>query len=237
MGDWQEWRESPWGRLRYSLAEANLARHLPAGPLKILDLAGGDGGDAVRLAARGHDVTVVDRSTDMITKARASGLTCVTADVHDLPAGLGGFDVVLCHNLLQYVPDPAHTLNIAKELLVRDGLLSVIVLNQHAAPLTTAIRKLDLTAALAALDTNKARTELFDTDITLFTAEKIIGLLDDCELVGHYGIRSVSDYIVDDDRKRDPEFFAELERLELAVTDRVPYKHIARMCQLIGRKR
>lgn len=64
MATWQEWQEAPWGRLRYAVAEANLTRHLdgPEGgrPLRVLDLAGGDGGDALRLAARGHHVTVVD---------------------------------------------------------------------------------------------------------------------------------------------------------------------------------
>ncbi|AJF64296.1 hypothetical protein [Streptomyces vietnamensis] len=57
MATWQEWQEAPWGRLRYTLAEANLLRHLDEGPgggegpgdgpLRILDLAGGDGGDAL----------------------------------------------------------------------------------------------------------------------------------------------------------------------------------------------
>ncbi|GGZ20956.1 hypothetical protein GCM10010387_12450 [Streptomyces inusitatus] len=53
---WREWQDAPWGRLRYAVAEANLVRDLDAPgegrPLRVLDLAGGDGGDAVRLAAR-----------------------------------------------------------------------------------------------------------------------------------------------------------------------------------------
>ncbi|MFI8521662.1 hypothetical protein ACIGEZ_28180 [Streptomyces sp. NPDC085481] len=60
---WQDWQEAPWGRLRYAVAEANLARHLDglgARPLRVLDLGGGDGGDALRLAVRGHHVTIVD---------------------------------------------------------------------------------------------------------------------------------------------------------------------------------
>ncbi|MEE1761369.1 hypothetical protein [Streptomyces sp. SP17KL33] len=28
MATWQEWQDAPWGRLRYSIAEANLLRHL-----------------------------------------------------------------------------------------------------------------------------------------------------------------------------------------------------------------
>ncbi|MFH8294642.1 class I SAM-dependent methyltransferase [Streptomyces sp. NPDC018059] len=83
--------------------------------MRALDLAGGDGGDAVRLAARGHRATVVDHAPAMLAaateRAVAAGLTelitCVHADVTALPPDLadGEFDVVLCHNLLQYVDD------------------------------------------------------------------------------------------------------------------------------------
>ncbi|MFI2645839.1 hypothetical protein [Streptomyces sp. NPDC018610] len=65
MTNWKKWQDAPWGRLRYTVAEANLLRHLDGlgeGSLRVLDLAGGDGGDAVRLAARGHHVTVVDHA-------------------------------------------------------------------------------------------------------------------------------------------------------------------------------
>jgi S-adenosylmethionine-dependent methyltransferase len=90
---------APWGRLRYAIAEANLARHLDGlgeGPLRILDLGGGDGGDAIRLAARGHHVTIADYAPAMLAaaaeRASAHGLTdsvtCVQADVSDLPRDL-----------------------------------------------------------------------------------------------------------------------------------------------------
>src|SRR2546430_5783936 len=93
----REWQETPWGRLRYALAEAHVLRHLPArgdgGPPRVLDLGGGDGGDAVRLAARGHRVTLVDQSPGMLAagrdRAREAGVgglvECVEADVLHLP--------------------------------------------------------------------------------------------------------------------------------------------------------
>jgi S-adenosylmethionine-dependent methyltransferase len=246
--EWQQWQDSPWGRLRFTLAEANLARHLDGGPVRVLDLAGGDGGDAVRLAARGHHVTIVDRASAMLTaateRAAAAGvaerIACVQADVAQLPSEIvqGGFDVVLCHNLLQYVDDVAATLGAASATLRPGGLLSVMAINRHSAPLVTAVRGMNLSGALTALDTDQARTDTFDTTITLHTAEEVRAVLDDLGYpdLAHYGIRSVCDYIADDERKHDPAFFAELERLELAVADRPPYVHIARLFQLVGRK-
>lgn len=251
MSAWKEWQEAPWGRLRYAIAEANLVRHLHAladGPLRVLDLAGGDGGDAIRLAARGHHVTIVDYASSMLAgaaeRADAGGLaeliTCVQADVSALPADLaaGEFDVVLCHNLLQYVDDVRQMLATALAPLRPGGLFSVMAINRHSAPLTVAVREMDLVAAMAALDTDQARTQMFDSALTLHTAEEITSVLENmgCRDVWHYGIRSVCDYITDDARKHDPTFYDDLERLELAVTARHPYMHTARLFQLTARK-
>ncbi|MDT0467377.1 class I SAM-dependent methyltransferase [Streptomyces gibsoniae] len=248
---WKEWQDAPWGRLRYAFGEANLRRHfgdLADGPLRVFDLAGGDGGDAVRLAARGHHVTIVDYAPAMLAaateRADAGGLaeliTCVQADVHALPADLaaGEFDVVLCRNLLQYVEDVRQTLDLALGPLRPGGLYSVMAINKHAAPLTVAVRQMDLAAAVAALDSDQAQTQIFDSALALHTAEEITLVLEElgCREVRHYGIRNVCDYIADDARKHDPAFYDDLERVELAMTARHPYMHTARAFQLIARK-
>lgn len=247
---WREWQGAPWGRLRYSVAEANLLRHLDdvgRAPLRVLDLAGGDGGDAIRLAARGHQVTVADYSPTMLAAAldRASeaGLSqriaCVEADVTDLPIGLasGTFDVVLCHNVLPYVDDARVVLAAAVASARPGGLISVMTINRYSEPLRLAVRQADPTAAFAALDTDQGRTATFDSALTLHVAEDIIDHLRDlgCRDICHYGIRAFCDLITDDARKYDPAFFAELERLELATTARAPFKHTARLFQLTAR--
>jgi S-adenosylmethionine-dependent methyltransferase len=251
MTTWREWQDAPWGRLRYALAEANLLRHLDilgGEPLRVLDLAGGDGGDAIRLATRGHHVTIADYAPAMLAaaaeRAAQNGLTelitCIEADVTDLPRDLaeGRFDVVLCHNLLQYVDDVPRTLAAALAPLKPGGLFSVMAVNRHSAPLNIAVRETDPVSALAALDTDQARTRTFDSALTLHTAEEVIptqqGL--GCRDIAHYGIRSFCDYITDDARKFEPDFYAALERLELAVTARSPYMHTARLFQLTAWK-
>ncbi|WP_093849452.1 methyltransferase domain-containing protein [Streptomyces pini] len=254
MAAWRQWQQAPWGRLRFTLAEANLLRHLDGlghGPLRILDLAGGDGGDAVRLAARGHRVTVVDLAPGMLAaaeeRAAAAGVadrvTCVRARVEELPREIasGGWDAVLCHNLLQYAEDPdaaQEVLAAAVAPLREGGVLSVMAVNRHSAPMVAAVRELDPAAALAALGRDRADGRTFGTTMTLYTAGEIASRLEGlgCPGAAHYGIRSVSDYITDDERKHDPAFYADLERLELALTDRPAYRHTARLFQLIARR-
>ncbi|MGW7520137.1 class I SAM-dependent methyltransferase [Streptomyces sp. NPDC054796] len=247
---WRAWQESPWGRLRYTLAEANLLRHLhPAAdaPVRVLDLAGADGGDALRLARLGHHVTLVDYAPGMLAAARerarqagsAALLETVEADVFRLPGSVTGraYDVVLCHNLLQYQEDPAPALRVAVPLVRPGGVLSVMALNRHATPLAHAVRDLDPAAALASLGRRHARGDTFDTPLTLHTAEEIVPLMTalGCADIEHCGIRTVNDHITDDARKHDPAFFADLEALELALTARMPYPHTAKIFQLLAR--
>ncbi|MFI1814591.1 methyltransferase domain-containing protein [Streptomyces sp. NPDC020422] len=246
---WQEWQEAPWGRLRYAVAEADLGRHIEdRRPLRVLDLGGGDGGDAVRLAARGHRVTVVDYAPGMLaTAARRADeagvgdrVTCVEADVAALPGDLadGGFDLVLCHGVLPYTPDTEGTLGVALGALRAGGLVSVIAMNRHSEPLRAAVRTMDPEAVLAALDADGVHSEMFASELRLHTAEEVGGVLRalGCGEVHHYGIRVFCDYIPDDAPKYDPDYYARLERLEIETAGRDPYRHTARLLHLIGRK-
>ena len=54
--------------------------------------------------------------------------------------------------------------------------------------------------------------------------------------VGQYGIRCVNDYIPNNDIKSALTFFAGLEKLEYAMSDRFPYYLIARFFHLVAQK-
>ncbi len=215
----QQWQASPWGRLRYRVTEANLLRHLDSSPQRVLDVAGGNGLEAVRLAERGHEVTVLDPAGAMLSVAKeraeavdvSDRLHVVQAGAEDAPELFGpdAFDVVLCHNLLQFVED-------------RRAVLGAIM-----APL----RQNDLDSGLSYVD-------LFDIELPACTAAETMGHLTELGfgLVMRYGVRCVCDYIVDDERKHDPSFFADLERLELALADRMPYLLTARFFHLVAQR-
>jgi S-adenosylmethionine-dependent methyltransferase len=243
-----QWQASPWGRLRYIITEANLLRHVDSSPQRILDVAGGNGLEAVRLAARGHEVTVLDPAGAMLSHAQeraeamdvADRLHVVQAGAEDAPElfGADSFDVVLCHNLLQYVDDRPGVLRAIMAPLRENGLLSVLAPNADSDPLRTAIRGLDPRKALHQLDSEVSYVDLFDIELPACTAAETMGHLTELGfgLVVRYGVRCVCDYIVDDERKHDPVFFAELERLELALADRMPYLLTARFFHLVAQR-
>jgi ubiquinone/menaquinone biosynthesis C-methylase UbiE len=88
-----------------------LDRYLPerGDGLRLLDVGCGTGHHLARLRQRGFVVAGVDGSSEMLTCARLNDpdadLHC--ADVDDLPFPNESFDIVLCIEVLRYLPRPA----------------------------------------------------------------------------------------------------------------------------------
>ena len=127
--------------------------------LDVLDIGGGTGGFAVRVAGLGHRVTVVDPSPDALAalarRAREDGVE-VAGQQGDLGsllelAGPAGADVVLCHGVLEVVDDPAAALATIREVLRPGGRLSLLVAQRHAAVIARAMAG-HVAQALALLD-------------------------------------------------------------------------------------
>lgn len=248
LSDWADWQESPWGRLRYTIAAANLMRHLSGSSLRVLDLGGGSGLDAIPLAALGHHVTVVDYAEGMLAQAQehaARGglearVATVLGDFEDVPLVLEtrAFDVVLCHNVLQYLKDPQASLEVVVEAARPGGLVSLMCPNGQAEPLRLAIRDLVPDAAFHALDAEQMEARAFGVMVHQLVAADLIPTLVSlgCHIDGQYGIRCVCDYIVDERRKEDPDFFRSLEKLELSMSTRPAYAAIARFFHLVAIK-
>jgi len=92
---------------------------------------------------------------------------------------------------------------------------------------------------LRILDAKTIFAYTFGVPVQAYVAEDLYQSLEQagCSVIGRYGVRCVNDYIFDNSLKADPAFFARLERLELALTDRYPYYLLARFFQLIARKK
>lgn len=112
-----------------------------SGSLDVLDLGGGTGSDAVRIAALGHRVVVVDPSPDALaSSARRAAEAGVAVegrlgDSSDLAEHVpaASVDLVVCHGVLEHVPDPAQAVTAARGVLRPGGWLSVLVPGRVAA--------------------------------------------------------------------------------------------------------
>jgi len=151
--------------LRLDLAFVNLQDFLPQaiGSLVALDLGCGPGAIGMRLARLGLSVTLLDVSIPMLDYAkRAAREARVTARIalkHGDAAQLadlfeaGSFDLILCHNVLEFVDDPGAVVRRAARILRGpSGVLSVLVRNQPGEVLKAALLSGDLAAAERNLD-------------------------------------------------------------------------------------
>jgi S-adenosylmethionine-dependent methyltransferase len=115
--------------------------------LEVVDVGAGTGGFAVRLAKLGHHVTVVDPSPDALAAARWRAaelgvtLTAVQGEASEV-AGLvgdGAADLVVCHNVLEYVDSPSAAMAAIARVLRPGGTVSVLAANVVAAVLQRAL--------------------------------------------------------------------------------------------------
>ncbi len=115
--------------------------------LDIVDVGGGTGGLAVPFAALGHNVTVVDPSPDALAAAqrRAAEAGARLASVQGEAASLDSFagpataDLVICHNVLEYVDSPADAMSAIARVLRPSATVSVLASNAVAAVLHRAL--------------------------------------------------------------------------------------------------
>ena len=202
--------ETPEGQLRLDLAFANLRDFLPQAtlPLHALDLGCGTGAIAVRLARLGLHVTLLDASVSMLDfarrAAREAGIAERTALKHGDAAQFASifhaesFDVILCHNILEYVDDPSAVLRRAARAL-RDpsSIISVLVRNQAGEVLKAAIQDGDLAASEHNLTAEWGSESLYGGRVRLFTVESLQAMLleSSLETAAERGVRVVSDYL------------------------------------------
>ncbi|HEV7551492.1 MAG TPA: methyltransferase domain-containing protein [Candidatus Angelobacter sp.] len=240
--------ETPEGRLRLDLAFANLQESLPQAtrPLHALDVGCGTGAIAVRLARLGLHVTLLDPSPTMLDLAKSAALEAGVAERITLQHGdaahladlfhAESFDVILCHNILEYVYDPCAVLRSAASGL-RDpsSIISVLVRNQAGEVLKAAIQDGDLAATEHNLTAEWGHESLYGGRVRLFTAGSLQAMLKAASLTvtAKRGVRVVSDYLPPQvSRSAEYERIFELER---KLGRRPEFAAVARYTQHLSR--
>lgn len=212
---------------------------LDSAPSDVLDIGGGTGGFAVRVAELGHRVLVVDPSPDALASLarRANELGVEVAgeqgDVVDLldVTGPDSADVVLCHGVLEVVDDPASALATIRAVLRPGGSLSLLVAQRHAAVIARAMAG-HFPQALALLDspTGAGRSG------RRFTRGEIATLLADAgfELASVHGVRVFADLVPGSLLDLEPGATAALVELEHAVAERPEYLPLATQLHVLA---
>lgn len=210
---------------------------LAGGPLDVLDIGGGTGGFAVRVASLGHRVTVVDPSPDALAaldrRAREVGVSVESrqGDLASLDAGSGTADLVLCHGVLEVVDDASAALTALHEVLRPGGRLSLLLAQRNAAVIARAMAGHFAEAAALLDDTGQTgRTG------RRFTAAEASALLDGTGFTvdSVHGIRVFTDLVPGGLLDLEPGSPAALVELEHTVSQRAEFLPLAAQLHLVA---
>ena len=237
----------PWNRLRLKAEISNLLRHVGQSGLRILDAGGGNGYASIPFAQTGCQVVVADYSEAMVNDGQKlmselgldTSVSFVLTRLEDLSTVIHDqdFDLVLCHNVLQYVESSPVVLRSILRPLKSQGTISITCLNRYSIAYHQAFLRGDLQAAKAAIGATETNT-IFESTARALAVDEAVEMLEGqgCIVQADYGLRCMFDYWGDNERKAEPDTLAQLEELELALSAEYPYKLLARFFQVIAQK-
>lgn len=245
-----DYLRTPLGLLRAELSWRNLAPHLPhpSTPApRALDLGAGTGEIALRLAAAGWSVTLVDGSRRMLDwaaeAAQERGLAGkIACRALDLDAGGladamgdGAYDLVVCHDVLEYVASPEALLEEVRAALASRGRLSLVVRNLAGEVMKHLLRGAGPAAALGLLAARHVREELYGLEARLFDPTEIRALVGAAglEVVAERGVRVAADHLTDWREEGDAGLDRMIE-LEERLGERPELRAVARYVQVIA---
>ena len=233
--------------VRQELVARQVAVHVPdRPPRRVLDVGCGQGTQALLLARRGHSVTGLDSSAQLLDDFRAAvagepapvgaRVRLVQGEAGAI-AGLFGpssFDVVLCHGVLMYFPDPGPLLDAIAQVLVPDGIVSLLVRNGDALAMRPGLLG-DWDSAGRAFDGGSYRNRI-GVDARADRLDDLTAALTrrHMTVIRWYGVRVFTDTAADDASLPDETALDAIIRCEERAGQTDPYRHVAALLHLIG---
>ena len=236
--DYRKLIEQPWGRMFYEMIYRQLS--IPESPrLNILDYGAGFCLTANHYA-KNHNVTAVEPNNDMLNmRIKDNDFTLINGDIkilNDMPSG--SFDLVLCHNVLEYVSDKGMILKQLTRVLKQGGKLSIVKHNLEGRILAYAVFGDDPESALELLSKSRddggsmfGSRDTYGNDYLINNSDKLGLIIDNI-----YGIRAFFALSSNDKIKYTDEWYDNMLELEMRACDIDAYKNIAFFNHLIFTK-
>lgn len=186
---------------------------------RILDFGSGEGITANYFAEK-NEVIAIEPSQEMLTNAwKDYQYTQIMGDVKT-------FDIIICHNVLEYVDNKEEVIKVLTRVLNQNGILSIVKHNRPGRVMQMAVLLDDFEKANAILDGKNSTASKFgtiryyeDNDITKWEPQLTIS--------ANFGIRTFWDLQQNQQKHGDEDWQEKMMQLELRVSQMQEYRDIA----------
>lgn len=236
--DYRNLIEQPWGKMFYDLIfrQLNISKD---NRLNILDFGAGFCVTANHYAKH-HNVTAIEPSKEMyILRIKENDYNLVTRGLDfltDIPDN--AFDIVICHNVLEYVEYRELVLRELSRVLKPNGKLSIVKHNLYGRALSYAVLNDEPKSALDLLNNNFDNAKNMFGKRDTYSNEWLIDLLaDKMTLNDIFGIRTFFGLSANSEIKYSNEWYQSMLELEMKASEIDEYKKVAFFNHLIFKKR
>ena len=204
---------------------------------KLLDFGSGNGITASHYARR-NEVLAIEPSEEAVNGRCLAypyqQLTSSTEQLEQLPDE--SFDVILCHNVLEYAEDREAIVREFARLLKPEGLLSIVKHNRAGRVMQMAVLLNDFDKANDLLDGKDGAASRYGT-IRYYEAAEVEKWCDELRIVKTLGIRTFWDLQQNQDIQKSAEWQERMLELEMRVSEMEEYRAVAFFHHLMIRKR
>lgn len=223
---------SPWGKLFYKMIWHNLEFE----GKRVLDFGSGFGITANHLA-KDNNVVAVEPSEDMLSyRMIENKYTQVVGGIEQLKTMENeSFDVIICHNVLEYVTDRDELFKEFQRLLKPDGFISVVKHNRNGKIMQRAVFDYNVDEALDLIHNEVAVSPYFGTIGEYENAELEKYANNAFEIEKVYGVR-IFFGIQKNEFKTDENWLENMYKLECEAESIPEFRNIAFSHHVILRK-
>lgn len=203
---------------------------------KILDFGSGEGITANHFAEK-NDVTAIEPSKEMLSNAwKDYEYTQIVGDVNALSAFKNEtFDMIICHNVLEYIDDKAAVVKALARVLKKDGIISIVKHNRAGRVMQMAVLLDDFEKANEILDGKDSTASKFGT-IRYYEDKDITKWEPQITVSDILGIRTFWNLQQNQQKHGDEAWQEKMLQLELRVSQMREYKNIAFFHHLLLKK-
>lgn len=194
---------------------------------RILDFGSGNGATASHFAALGNEVTAVEPDGEAVKNRFPGPYAQLTGSLEVLDAlPPGGFDIIFCHNVLEYVEDQPGTVRALCLQLKPDGLFSLLKHHRPGRVMQMAVLLNDFDRANALLSGENGRAAAYGA-IRYYEDGDLFCWAPELTLTKTLGQRTFWDLQQKQEIQTDPQWRADILALEHRVSTLPEYQAVA----------